>query len=150
MLKRFNMLALSVACGMALCGISFGAGHGFAAVPGSGPAMQQPGAGPQQPTGPGAGPQQQPQQPQQMPPMGDEQPTTPGETTHHQKQSVLTGKIAVKGGQYVFENTDNNSTLTISNPKKAKKYSGDAVKVKGTVNQQAQTIHISKIKPLSS
>ena len=137
MLKRLNLLALGVACGLALCLIPGSARSSFAA----GSAMQQPGAG--------AGAQQQPQA-QPMQPTGEEQPTSPSQPTHRQKQSLLTGKIAVQGGHYVFQNNSNNATLTISNPKKAKKYSGDNVQVKGTVNQQAQTIHISKIKPISS
>ena len=73
-----------------------------------------------------------------------------GQQSHQKKQSLLTGKILVKSGHYMFQNGSTNAALRISNPKKAKKYNGDSVQVKGTVNEQAQTIHISKIKPATS
>jgi uncharacterized protein YdeI (BOF family) len=150
MLKRFYLVALGVGFGLAMCLIPVNAASSFAATPESASAVQGV-EQQQQPTSPGTGSQQPPmQQPQQMPPMGEQEPGSSTHPTHHQKQSLLTGKIAVQGGHYVFQNTSNNTTLRISNPKKAKKYSGDSVRVKGKVNEQARTIHISKIKPVTS
>jgi FtsZ-interacting cell division protein YlmF len=119
---------------------------GFAGGPQPGPLAQQ-GQAQQQPTAPTTGAQQQQMEQQQdMQQMG-QQPTT---QARHKTQTMLTGKIAMKNGQYVFENSTGNSSLTVENPKKVKKYAGDDVQVKGTVNQQAQTIRISKIKRAAS
>lgn len=148
-LKRYQLLALGGAFGLAMCLVPVGGmSSAAAATPESMQGVEQQ----QQPTSPSTGSQQQQmqqqqQEQQQMGQMGQQSQNQP---SHHQKQSVLTGKIAVQGGNYVFESTSSKTTLTISNPKKAKKYSGQSVQVKGKVNQQAATIHISKIKAVSS
>lgn len=149
MLNRFRLIALGLAFGVAIClaPLSMPA---FSTSPGalrSAQGVEQQ----QQPTSPSTGSQQQQQQmqqeQQQMQKMGQQQQG--GQTAHQGKTQVMTGRILMHGGQYVFEN-NTNAKLTITNPKKAKKYNGDSVKVKGTVNEQAQTIHIAKIKRVSS
>lgn len=149
-LKKYQLLALGGAFGLAMCLVPVGAmSSAVAATPESMQGVEQQ----QQPTSPSTGSQQQQmqqqqQEQQQMGQMGQQSQNQP---SHHQKkQSVLTGKIAVQGGNYVFESASSKRTLTISNPKKAKKYSGQSVQVKGKVDQQAATIHISKIKAVSS
>jgi hypothetical protein len=142
MLKRLSLLAVAAAFSLAMCWVPVNVAS---AAQQAGPGMQQqPGMGQQQPNSPGNG-SQMPQQ--QMPPMGEQQPTTSHQA--HQKAQTLNGKIAVQNGHYVFKNTSNNTTLRVSNPKKVKKYAGDNVQIKGKVNEQAQTVHVSKVKVVS-
>jgi hypothetical protein len=141
MLKRLPLFALAVAFSLAIFLVPVSAAT---ATQQAGPGMQQPGTGQQQPNSPGSG-SQMPQQ--QMPPMGDQQPTQGQQA--HQKARTLNGKITVQNGHYVFRNTGNNTTLRVSNPKKVKKYAGDNVQIKGKINEQAQTIHVSKVKVVS-
>jgi hemolysin activation/secretion protein len=89
--------------------------------------------------------QQQMQQMQQMGQQGQQQPQS-----KHKVKRVLTGTITQQGGHCVFQDSSTNTTLRVSNPRKVKKYIGDHVTVKGTINQTAQTIHVSKVKPLAS
>lgn len=143
MLKRLHLIVLAAACGLAMNLVPL---TGFAGAAQAGPPGQQ-GQAQQQPTAPTTGTQQQQmEQQEQMQQMG-QQPTS---QANHKKQSLLTGKIAMKNGQYVFENSTGNTTLTVENPKKVKKFAGDDVQVRGTVNQQAQTIRVSKIKRAAS
>jgi hypothetical protein len=141
MLKRLPLFAFAAVFSFAMCLPPVSVAT---AAQQAGSGAQQPGAG-QQPNSPGGG-SQMPQQ--QMPPMGEQEPTNPGQQTH-QKAQVLNGKISVQNGHYVFQSSTNNNTLTVSNPKKVKKYAGDNVRIKGTINEQAQTVHVSKVKAVS-
>ena len=141
MLKRVPSFALAAAFSLAIYLVPVG----IATAQQTGPGAQQPGMGQQQPNSPGSG-SQMPQQ--QMPPMGDQQPTQ-GQQQTRQKAQTLNGKISVRNGHYVFQNSSSNTTFRVSNPKKVKKYAGDNVQIKGKVNDQAQTIHVSKVKVVS-
>jgi hypothetical protein len=141
MLRRFSLLVVAAAFSLAMCFVPVSVAS---AAPQAGPGMQQQQPGMGQPNSPSAGSQM----PQQMPTTGEQQPGTT-QRTHHQKAQVLNGTIAVQSGHYVFKNTNNNTTLRVSNPKKVKKYAGDNVQVKGKINEQAQTIHVSKVKVTS-
>lgn len=103
------------------------------------------------PSSPGMSPGQEPRQQQQAP--GQQQMEQEQQAQEQQAQQanqqhpqvLLTGKIMKHGKHYVFHDQDSNTNFRITNSRKAKKYSGQDVKVQGTVNQTAQTIHITKI-----
>ncbi len=149
MLKRLHLFGLGLACGLVFGVMPASVPSAVAATRGASLSQQgQQGQTPQQQQAPAEQQQQQEtQQQQQMEQMQQQGQQAPSQ---HTKQALLTGKISMHGGHYVFEDSSSNATLTVSNPSKVKKFNGDNVKVKGTVDHIAQTIHISKIKVLAS
>jgi hypothetical protein len=146
MLKRLHLLGLGLACGLVFSVMPASVPSAMAATRGASLSQQgQQGQPPQQQQAPAQ--QQETQQQQQMDQMQQQSQQAP---SPHTKQALLTGKISMHGGHYVFEDSSSNAALTVSNPSKVKKFNGDNVKVKGTVDHIAQTIHISKIKVLAS
>jgi uncharacterized protein YdeI (BOF family) len=141
MAKRFYMFGLALAFFLSFSLIPASVAPALAASP---EMLLQQGQQQQQQPQQQPEPQQQQQQMEQMQQMGQQQQQP------QPKQSLLTGKITVQQGHYVFQDNSTNVTLRVSNPSKVKKYNGDRVKVKGTINQTAQTIHVSKIKVVAS
>jgi hypothetical protein len=84
-------------------------------------------------------------------PAGPPYQTGQQQTSHwkNRKKETLTGTISTRNGHCVFQNAKNSTTLRVSNPKEVRNYRGKIVRIRGTVNEPAQTIHISSIKAVS-
>lgn len=150
MKQKIQWLALGAALSVLAWGLPVAAapahGNGTAALAqqqqgGQQPGAQEPGASGAEP---GAAAQQQEQrdqeQQQEMNQQGQPQQT-------QQQQVMLTGKVTRENGHYLLTSQDAPNPLRISNPSKVKKYTGEMVKVEGTVNPKSHKLHISKVSP---
>jgi len=63
-----------------------------------------------------------------------------------QQAQTFTGTVVRDGGQYVLRDSSG-QTYKLDNPDQAKQYEGKTVKVTGTLDQQAMTIHVQNIEP---
>jgi hypothetical protein len=70
---------------------------------------------------------------------------TASSTASQPMQLVLSGKILIEHGHYVFYNLDTKSTFRIANPSKVKRYKGDTVKVEGRFLASTHHLYITKI-----
>ena len=91
---------------------------------------------PQQPS------QQQPnqQQPGQQTP-GQQSPDTQGASRQSDVQ-VFTGVIAKVGDKYMLQDSANSTSYDIDQQDLAKKYEGQKVRIKGTLDPDGKTIHV--------
>jgi hypothetical protein len=61
------------------------------------------------------------------------------------QQLVLSGKILVEHGHYVFYNLDTKSTFRVANPSKVKPFKGDTVKIQGRIVASTHHLYVTKI-----
>ena len=87
-------------------------------------------------------PQQQPsqQQPGQQNP-GQQAPDTQGASRQSDVQ-VFTGVITKVGDKYMLQDSANSSSYDIDQQDLAKKYEGQKVRIKGTLDPDGKTIHV--------
>jgi len=104
----------------------------------SSPSAQQPQDQPQQPSA--QQPQDQPQPPAQQP--GQPSSEAQGQTQESNGQ-VFSGTVVKSGDKYILQMADG-TAYNLDHQDLVKKYEGKQVRVKGTLDQDGKTIHITE------
>ena len=89
-------------------------------------------------------PSQQPpsqQQPSQPPGQQSQNPDAQG-SSHQGDSQVFTGVIAKVGDRYMLQDSANGTSYDIDQQELAKKYEGQKVRIKGTLDPDGKTIHV--------
>jgi len=73
--------------------------------------------------------------------------TQPGQQNPDMQADLRTfaGKISKSGGKYVLEDPSTNTSFSLDDQKRAKKYEGKSVVVTGRLDTSSNTIHVQKI-----
>ncbi len=77
-----------------------------------------------------------------------QQPPAPQAPSQEVTSQTFTGKIVKAGGSYVLK-VSNTTTYQLDQQRGAEQYEGKDVKVVGTLDEAANTIHVTKIELLS-
>jgi uncharacterized protein YdeI (BOF family) len=88
-------------------------------------------------------PSQQPpsQQPSQPPGQQGQNPDAQG-SSHQGDAQVFTGVITKVGDRYMLQDSANGTSYDIDQQELAKKYEGQKVRIKGTLDPDGKTIHV--------
>jgi hypothetical protein len=138
-MKTLNRFLMS----LVMCG-------GLAIVPGILTAQQTPDQQPS-PSSPSAQqPQDQPQQPSAQPQDQPQQQPAPGQPsseaqgqTQEANGQVFSGTVVKSGDKYILQMADG-TAYNLDHQDLVKKYEGKQVRVKGTLDQDGKTIHITQ------
>jgi len=73
--------------------------------------------------------------------------TQPGQQNRDMQADLRTfaGKISKTGGKYVLEDPSTNTSFSLDDQKKAKKYEGKSVVITGRLDTSSNTIRVQKI-----